>query len=168
MKFRNILLTTFAASAFVIGTTSCSDSFLDEKMYSSYGPEVSDVNAKLVGLHRQYAAIWGMSSQQGFVGCWQVGTDVGAPGDTQGVEVPFYRYQELNAENAGVSFLWEKLYELINSANQIIASQAEGGDAAAHILPYRVGNSRSHVLSCLCIQYVGDIMGRCTFGDRIY
>ena len=31
MKFRNILLTTFAASAFVIGTTSCSDSFLDEK-----------------------------------------------------------------------------------------------------------------------------------------
>lgn len=79
MKFRNILLTTFAASAFVIGTTSCSDSFLDEKMYSSYGPEVSDVNAKLVGLHRQYAAIWGMSSQQGFVGCWQVGTDVGAP-----------------------------------------------------------------------------------------
>ena len=160
MKFRNILLTTFAASAFVIGTTSCSDSFLDEKMYSSYGPEVSDVNAKLVGLHRQYAAIWGMSSQQGFVGCWQVGTDVGAPGDTQGVEVPFYRYQELNAENAGVSFLWEKLYELINSANQIIASQAEGGDAAA--------TSRSHVLSCLCIQYVGDIMGRCTFGDRIY
>ena len=58
MKFRNILLTTFAASAFVIGTTSCSDSFLDEKMYSSYGPEVSDVNAKLVGLHRQYAAIY--------------------------------------------------------------------------------------------------------------
>ena len=49
--------------------------------------------------------------QQGCVGCWQVGTDVGAPGDTQGVEVPFYRYQELNAENAGVSFLWEKLYE---------------------------------------------------------
>lgn len=84
MKFRNILLTTFAASAFVIGTTSCSDSFLDEKMYSSYGPEVSDVNAKLVGLHRQYAAIWGMSSQQGFVGCWQVGTDVGAPGDNSG------------------------------------------------------------------------------------
>ena len=33
MKFRNILLTTFAASAFVIGTTSCSDSFLDEKIY---------------------------------------------------------------------------------------------------------------------------------------
>ena len=64
MKFRNILLTTFAASAFVIVTTSCSDSFLDEKMYSSYGPEVSDVTGKLVGLPRQYAAIWGLCCQQ--------------------------------------------------------------------------------------------------------
>lgn len=131
MKLKNIFLNTFAASALLMGASSCSDSFLDEKMYSKYGPEVSDVNAKVVGLHRQYAAIWGMSSQQGFPGCWQVGTDVGAPGDTQGVEVPFYRYQELNSENAGVNFLWEKSYELINSANQIISSQSEGGDAAA-------------------------------------
>ena len=89
MKFRNILLTTFAASAFVIGTTSCSDSFLDEKMYSKLWSGSIRCKCELVGLHRQYAAIWGMSSQQGFVGCWQVGTDVGAPGDTQGVEVPF-------------------------------------------------------------------------------
>ena len=56
MKFRNILLTTFAASAFVIGTTSCSDSFLDEKMYSSYGPEVSDVNAKLLNYIFKFSA----------------------------------------------------------------------------------------------------------------
>ncbi len=131
MKLKNILLAAFTASVCAMGATSCSDSFLEEKMYSNYGPEVTDVNAKLVGLHRQYAAIWGMSGQQGFVGCWQVGTDVGSPGDTQGVEVPFYRYQELNAENAGVSFLWEKLYEIIDSANQIIASQAEGGEVAA-------------------------------------
>lgn len=131
MKLRNILLTSFAASSFMLGTTSCSDSFLNEKMYSKYGPEVTDVNAKIIGLHYQYAALWGMSSQQGFPGCWQVGTDVGSPGDTQGVEVPFYRYQELNAENAGVSFLWEKSYEIINSANLIIASQGESGDAAA-------------------------------------
>ncbi|MDF9829482.1 RagB/SusD family nutrient uptake outer membrane protein [Parabacteroides sp. PF5-6] len=130
MKLRNIGLTVLAASALVLGT-SCSDSFLDEKMYSKYGPEVEDINAKLIGLHRQYAATWGMSGQQGFPGCWQVGTDVGAPGDTQGVEVPFYRYQELNAENAGVSHLWERLYEIINSANLIIASVGDNGDQAA-------------------------------------
>jgi len=131
MKFKNIFLTAFAASSLVLGMSSCSDSFLDEKMYSNYGPEVEDINAKIVGLHRQYAALWGMSSQQGFPGCWQVGTDVGAPGDTQGVEVPFYRYQELNNENEGVKFLWEKLYEIINSSNLIITSLGESGDAAA-------------------------------------
>ncbi len=128
MKLNNIFLTVLAASFLTLGATSCSDSFLDEKMYSSYSPEVEDINAKLVGLHRQYASIWGMSGQQGFPGCWQVGTDVGSPGDTQGVEVPFYRYQELNSENAGVSFLWEKLYELINSSNLIIKALGDNGD----------------------------------------
>ncbi len=128
MKLNNIFLTVLAASFLTLGATSCSDSFLDEKMYSSYSPEVEDINAKLVGLHRQYASIWGMSDQQGFPGCWQVGTDVGSPGDTQGVEVPFYRYQELNSENAGVSFLWEKLYELINSSNLIIKALGDNGD----------------------------------------
>lgn len=54
-----------------------------------------------------------------------------APGDTQGQRFLFTVSGIELAENAGVSFLWEKLYELINSANQIIASQAEGGDAAA-------------------------------------
>lgn len=131
MKSRNILFTAFAATSLLLGTTACSDSFLNETMFSNYGPDVEDVNAKLIGLHRQYAAIWGWSGRQGFVGCWQVGTDVGSPGDTEGVEVPFYRYAELNSENGGVSFLWEKLYEIINSSNLIIASIGEGGDAAA-------------------------------------
>lgn len=131
MKLNNIFLIFFAAPFFIGGTTSCSDSFLDEKMYSNYSPEVEDINAKLIGLHRQYAAIWGMSGQQGFPGCWQVGTDVGSPGDTQGVEVPFYRYQELNSENAGVSFLWEKLYEIINSSNLLLTALGENGDAAS-------------------------------------
>lgn len=128
MKPQNIFLATFVTSVLLLGTTSCSDSFLDEKMYSNYDPSVNDVNAKLIGLHRQYAALWGMSSQQGFIGCWQVGTDVGSPGDTQGVENPFYQYRNLNSENAGVSFLWEKLYGIINSSNLIISSLGEDGD----------------------------------------
>lgn len=130
MKIKHIFLIVCAAFSLVWGASSCSDSFLDEKMFSNYGPEVSDTNAKLNGLHRQFAAIWGWSGNQGFVGCWQVGTDIGSPGDTQGVEVPFYRYQELNAENAGVSFLWERLYEIINSSNQIITALGEEGNPA--------------------------------------
>lgn len=114
------------AMTIALGLTACSDSYLDETMYSKYGKDVSDVNAKLIGLHRQYMALWGMSSNQGFTGIWQDGTDVGAPGDTEGVEVPFFQYASLNSENAGVRFLWEKLYAIINSANVIINSDNAG------------------------------------------
>jgi hypothetical protein len=112
-----------------LALTSCSDSYLDEKMYSSYGTDVEDVEAKVIGLHYKYADLWGWSDQQGFAGCWQDGTDVGAPGDTQGVEVPFFQYGSLNSENGGVNKLWTSLYSMINSANIII--NTEGVDPAA-------------------------------------
>lgn len=127
MKLRNIIYSAMAVSALTL--TSCSDSYLDEKMYSSYGTDVTDVEAKVIGLHHKYADLWGWSDQQGFAGCWQDGTDVGAPGDTQGVEVPFFQYGSLNAENGGVNKLWTSLYSIINSANIII--NTEGVDPAA-------------------------------------
>ena len=127
MKLRNIIYSVLAVSALAL--TSCSDSYLDEKMYSSYGTDVTDVEAKVIGLHYKYADIWGWSDQQGFAGCWQDGTDVGAPGDTQGVEVPFFQYGSLNSENSGVNKLWTSLYSIINSANIII--NTEGVDPAA-------------------------------------
>ena len=127
MKLRNIIYSAMAVSALAL--TSCSDSYLDEKMYSSYGTDVEDVEAKVIGLHYKYADLWGWSDQQGFAGCWQDGTDVGAPGDTQGVEVPFFQYGSLNAENSGVSKLWTSLYSIINSANIII--NTENVDPAA-------------------------------------
>ena len=127
MKLRNIIYSAMAVSALAL--TSCSDSYLDEKMYSSYGTDVTDVEAKVIGLHYKYADLWGWSDQQGFAGCWQDGTDVGAPGDTQGVEVPFFQYGSLNSENSGVSKLWTSLYSIINSANIII--NTEGVDPAA-------------------------------------
>ena len=127
MKLRNIIYSALAVSALAL--TSCSDSYLDEKMFSSYGTDVSDVEAKVIGLHYKYADLWGWSDQQGFAGCWQDGTDVGAPGDTQGVEVPFFQYGSLNAENSGVNKLWTSLYSIINSANIII--NTEGVDPAA-------------------------------------
>ena len=128
MKLKNILLASLATVA--LAGTSCSDSFLDEQMFSSYGTNVSDVNAKVVGLHYKVGVILGYSGHQGYPGIWQVGTDVGAPGDTQGVEVPFYQYADLNSENAGVSFLWNQLYSIIGAANSIIASATESTDPA--------------------------------------
>ena len=128
MKLKNILLASLATVA--LAGTSCSDSFLDEEMFSSYGTNVSDVNAKVVGLHYRVGEILGYSNRQGYPGIWQVGTDVGAPGDTEGVEVPFYQYADLNSENGGVSFLWTQLYNIIGAANSIIASATESTDPA--------------------------------------
>ena len=129
MKIKNIIYSASVATVLAIGLSACSDSYLDENMFSQYGTDVTDVNAKVIGLHYKYAALWGMSSRQGFTGIWQDGTDVGAPGDTEGVEVPFFQYGSLNSENGGVSFLWENLYSIINSANIII--NTEGVDPAA-------------------------------------
>ena len=123
MKIKNIIYSASVATVLAIGLSACSDSYLDEYMFSDYGTDVTDVNAKIVGLHYKYAALWGMSSRQGFTGIWQDGTDVGAPGDTEGVEVPFFQYGSLNAENGGVSFLWQSLYSIINSANIIINTE---------------------------------------------
>ena len=123
MKIKNIIYSASVATVLAIGLSSCSDSYLDETMFSSYGTDVTDVNAKVIGLHYKYAALWGMSSRQGFTGIWQDGTDVGAPGDTEGVEVPFFQYGSLDSENGGVSFLWQNLYSIINSANIIINTE---------------------------------------------
>ena len=123
MKIKNIIYSASVATVLAIGLSACSDSYLDETMFSNYGTDVTDVNAKVIGLHYKYAALWGMSSRQGFTGIWQDGTDVGAPGDTEGVEVPFFQYGSLDSENGGVSFLWQSLYSIINSANIIINTE---------------------------------------------
>ena len=116
----NRIFSIAAAGALLVSVTSCGDDFLDEKMYSSYGASVSDTNAKVLGLYYKVGGILGYSDQQGYAGIWQDGTDVGAPGDIQGVETPFYQYANLNSENAGVRFLWNTLYSIINAANIII------------------------------------------------
>ena len=123
MKIKNIIYSASVATVLAIGLSACSDSYLDETMFSNYGTDVTDVNAKVIGLHYKYAALWGMSSRQGFTGIWQDGTDVGAPGDTEGVEVPFFQYGSLDSDNGGVSFLWQNLYSIINSANIIINTE---------------------------------------------
>lgn len=124
MKIKNIFTVAIALAAVTVAS-SCSDSYLDEKVYSSYVPGNTDtktIEAQLVGLHRTFASIWGWSSNQGFVACFQTGTDVASAGDEQGVERPFHQYAELNNENAGVSFLWQEMYEIINNANLIVTA----------------------------------------------
>lgn len=107
---------------------SCKKDFLEENPYSSYRTGATDaqtIEAQVIGLHQIFAELWGWSGQQGFLACWQIGTDVASAGSTQGVENPFYQYADLNSENAGVSYLWQKCYDFINHANVIIAAVGE-------------------------------------------
>lgn len=117
-----------------LGALSCSDSFLDEKPYSQYEAGTGDpstVENQLLGLHYIYAELWGWSGRQGFLSCWQIGMDITSAGATEGVENPFYQYADLNSENGGVSYLWERSYQFINNANSIISSVGDENPAAA-------------------------------------
>jgi len=117
-----------------VGASSCSDSFLDEKPYSNYDAGANDpstIENQLIGLHYIYAELWGYSGQHGFLSCWQIGMDITSAGSTQGVENPFYQYADLNSENGGVSYMWNKCYQLINNANTIIKASEEVNPKAA-------------------------------------
>jgi hypothetical protein len=131
MKINKYIIILF--SALCLLTTSCGNDYLKEQPYSSYSTGLTDPNiiqSEILGLHRIYGELWGWSSRQGFLGCWQLGTDVCVAGATEGVENPFFQYASLDWENAGVAYMWQKNYELINNANLIIADVGESDPAA--------------------------------------
>jgi hypothetical protein len=118
----------------IIGVTSCSKDFLDEELYSSYNPtELNDelgLNAALVGLQNQYS-VWQTFMQlpggagQGWLGCWQIGTDVAynrSPADLDPWCVPFTNYENLTPTDPAVLFTWDWAYKIINNANSIIVA----------------------------------------------
>ncbi|RKD17120.1 starch-binding protein [Pelobium manganitolerans] len=133
MKFnRKINYIMLALGLLTVG--ACKDSFLDEKPYSAYragGNDPSTIDNQLLGLHHTFAELWGYSGRQGFLACWQIGMDITSAGSTEGVENPFYQYKDLNPENGGVNYLWQKCYEFINNANIIIESVGDSNPKAA-------------------------------------
>lgn len=129
MKLKSKIFTSLALGTAVFSFSSCSDSYLDEHIYSNYGANVTDTEAKILGLHSRVGAILGYSDQQGYAGIWQDGTDVGAPGDIQGTERAFYKYSELNSEHGGIQYLWNVLWKVIAAANIIINDEENGTDA---------------------------------------
>jgi len=131
MKYNKCIYILFATLALI--ATSCSDRFLDEKPYSSYSTGHTDdatIEAEVLGLHLTFAELWGYSGRQGFLSCWQIGMDITSAGATEGVENPFYQYADLNSENGGVSYLWQKCYDFINNANLIIAAVGDNNQPA--------------------------------------
>ena len=104
--------------------SSCSKSFLEEEVYSSYAPETLrdslGFEASISGLHNHLSQFFTTSDQQGWLNVWQVGTDIAYAGQQQGVEVPYYNYSLLNSNDGAAIFTWRWAYRMISNANIII------------------------------------------------
>lgn len=133
MKKKRLYISVLFA-ALLLAVNSCSENFLEEDPYSSYAlgdDSPLTIDAQVVGLHRTYAELWGWSAQQGFLSIFQIGMDITSPSGTQAVENPFFQYGNLNAENAGVAWVWSRCYDFINHANIIISLVGEDNKPAA-------------------------------------
>ncbi|MBS2099379.1 RagB/SusD family nutrient uptake outer membrane protein [Carboxylicivirga linearis] len=155
MKTRKF--TMIVAMAFIFIAISCSDDFLDETPYSSYAPETltdeAGIEAALKGLHYRFGQLWTWSNRQGWNCVWQVGTDVCSPGGIEGVEIPFFKYEDLNGENGAVSYMWSQCYQIINNANNTLKAIGEDGD------PEKIGEAlffRAYAYNLLATLY-GDV-----------
>jgi hypothetical protein len=118
----SILVICAAAQIF----TSCKKEFLDETVYSSYAPStLTDslgFEASIVGLHNHFSNFFTYSDQQGWPSVWQSGTDIAQvpPTQKQGIEVPYYDYNQLISTDGAASYTWAWAYRMINNANIII------------------------------------------------
>nr|WP_321408585.1 RagB/SusD family nutrient uptake outer membrane protein [uncultured Carboxylicivirga sp.] len=131
---KTIKFSIILSMVIIVFTISCSDDFLDETPYSSYAPETltdeAGIEAALKGLHYRFGQLWTWSNRQGWNCVWQVGTDVCSPGGIEGVEIPFFKYEDLTGENGAVSYMWSQCYQIINNANNALKSIGEDGDPA--------------------------------------
>ncbi|GAB3949821.1 hypothetical protein GCM10028805_26790 [Spirosoma harenae] len=130
-----------ALSAVVLAS-SCKQTFLDEKPYSSYTPVTLNdslgFEASLVGLYNHTSTYFSWSDQQGWPSVWQVGTDVAnATANQQGIEIPYYNYALLTPTDGAAARTWNRNYVMINLTNTII----NGVDAPTLTTISRTGKS---------------------------
>jgi hypothetical protein len=124
MKKNIIIILTICAGLQIV--SSCKKSFLDEEVFSAYAPEtLTDslgFEASVVGLHNHLSTFFSYSDPQGWPSVWHAGTDIAyvPPTQKQGIEVPYYDYNQLLATDGAASFTWGWSYRMINNANIII------------------------------------------------
>ncbi len=128
-KSRSIL---FAISVGILTMISCKNSFLNEKVYSSYAPQtLSDslgLESQLTGLYHGFSLWYTYSGHQGWLCAWQAGTDNAYPVQPEGYEIPYTDYTKLISTDGAAGHAWAWAYDLIKNANVIV--QAVHSDAA--------------------------------------
>src|SRR5215471_4331733 len=114
------------ASFGMIMLASCNKSFLDERVYSNYSPSVLTdslgFEALIAGLSNHMSTLLTYSNNQGYIDCWQVGTDIAYAVAPEGAEVPYYNYSTLTPTDNAANITWGWCYRMVNNTNNIISS----------------------------------------------
>jgi len=122
-KTTYILLLAFGAMQLF---SACKKDYLKEELYSSYSPvtltDSLGFEASAVGLYNHMSTFFSYSDPQGWPSVWHAGTDIAfvPPSQKQGIEVPYYDYNQLINTDGAASFTWGWSYRMINNANIII------------------------------------------------
>lgn len=122
-------INSIIAILFLFGLLSCNKDFLDEELQSDFSPaaltDELGFNAALVGLQNQYSVWHTYLTNQGWLGVWQIGTDVAfnkSPADNDPWMVPYTNYENLNSTDPAALFTWRWAYKIISNANTIIVN----------------------------------------------
>ncbi|MFI8380399.1 RagB/SusD family nutrient uptake outer membrane protein [Leeuwenhoekiella sp. NPDC079379] len=119
-----IIIALLSLNIFML--SSCSDDFLVEEIRSDYTPETLNdelgYQAQLLGLYQMLSTFYTRSGDQGWLSVWQAGTDITWPTAPQGIEVPYYKYNQLTTDDNAAFQSWELWYNMVENANSIIAS----------------------------------------------
>ena len=117
-------LKAFACLFLLFTALSCAEEFLDEEVLNVYAPETltdePGFEASLIGLYNHMSQFYTRADRQGWPAVMQVGTDITWPVEPEGIETPYFRYDQLTSDDAGAWFIWDWGYRMINNANIII------------------------------------------------
>ena len=117
----------------LITASACKKTFLDEKVYSIFTPEVLvdslAFDAAIVGVQSQYA-LWHTQEgdpydSEGWLCVWQMGTDVAYNkeiADLDPFAIPYTNYENLTSTDPAALFAWKWAYNIINNCNVIVAN----------------------------------------------
>jgi hypothetical protein len=131
-KHIKLILSTCLALTLI---TSCSESFLDEKVLDAYAPATLNdqlgFEAAAIGLYNRFSTFLTTTDDQTILGVFQLGTDIAwAPmGRSNGDARPYFDYALLTSTDPASRKLWQYLYTLINNANVLIYNSENNNPA---------------------------------------
>jgi starch-binding outer membrane protein, SusD/RagB family len=126
----------YIMAVLLVALSACKKSFLNEKVYSIYTPDVLidslAFDAAIVGIQSQYA-LWHTMvgdpyDSEGWLCVWQMGTDVAYNkeiADLDPFAIPYTNYENLTSTDPAALFAWKWAYNVINNCNVVIANIAD-------------------------------------------